>query len=303
MRGRKHPLEIFRQNGDSFLTLREGQEAPRRSKSPARNEEARDEARRNDDGRGREAARPEREAPRESDEKGAAAGPPGKAPKRAPILARSGGAQRRPAASRRLVGRSVVALLGLVLLGGLAYAVKLRFFSGSGAPSDRGLTLQRDESIRSQWPDHALPKKAEETSPGGGGSAGVEAAAAAKGQKEPAAKAPARGPEKKREYWIVAASVKLSEQERSKTLPELRKELFKNEEQKLHRSLDAEIERLGFRVQTVATNQKAGEFVLRVGCAAGADDANLKSLLAKVTRLGGSFKNAMIRDYPPAATK
>ena len=38
MRGRKHPLEIFRQNGDAFLTLRNGQEAARRAASPAREE-------------------------------------------------------------------------------------------------------------------------------------------------------------------------------------------------------------------------------------------------------------------------
>lgn len=276
MRGRKHPLEIFRQNGDAFLTRR-------------------------DDGRGREAARKEREPPREPDERATAAAPPGKPAKRPPVLTRSGGTLRRPVASRRLVLRSAAAVLGLVLVGGLIYAAKLRFFSGSGAPSDHGVTLQRDESIQSKWPDHTLPAPADPTPPGD--RAGAAAEAAAKGQKEPAAKAPARGPEKKREYWIVAASVKLSEQERSKSFQELRKELFKSEEQKLHRTLDADIEKVGFRVQTVAINQKAGEFVLRVGCAASADDANLKAMLAKVSRLGGSFKNAVIRDYPPATTK
>src|SRR5262249_44698960 len=116
-------------------------------------------------------------------------------------------------------------------------------------------------------------------------------------------KAPPKASEKKREYWIVVASVKLSEQERSKDFKELRKELFKSEEQKLHRGLDAEIDKLGYRVQTVAINQKAGEYVLRVGGAASADDPTLVSLLAKVARLGGTFKNAKIRDYPPATTK
>jgi hypothetical protein len=288
MRGRKHPLEIFRQSGDSFLTTRETPGSERRP------------------------ARPEREPPRDDDERDgdqrpgesqkAAVAPPGKRTKRELVLAKSGSVQRRPAAGGRRVRSWVYAAGGLVLVAGLAYAAKLRFSRGNGASSDHGVTLQRDETIRSKWPDHALPANGAETKALERESA-AGAANAGNGSKEPAAKPAAKAPEKKREYWIVAASVKLSEQERSKPLPELRKELFKNEEQRLHRSLDAEIERLGFRVQTVATNQKTGEFVLRVGCAMTADDPDLKSLLAKVGRLGKDFKNATIRDYPPAATK
>jgi hypothetical protein len=282
MRGRKHPLEIFRQNGDEFLTLRNGQEAARRSAKPVREE---------------------REPPREAEEPAAASPPPGKKAKREIVMARSGAVQRRAAGGGRRVGRWLFALGGLVLVAGLAYAVKLRFFRGSGAPSSHDVTLQRDEAIQSKWPDHALPQQAGESPAAGRESSVGDAAAAGKSPKEAAAKAPPKASEKKREYWIVVASVKLSEQERGKNVAELRKELFKNEEQKLHRGLDAEIDRLGFRVQTVAINQKAGEYVLRVGCGASADDPNLKALLAKVAGLGGTFKKATIRDYPPAATK
>lgn len=277
MRGRKHPLEIFRQSGDSFRPARPERE-------PQREELERD------------GDEPQGERPK------AAVSPPGKRTKRELVMAKSGAVQRRPAAGGRRLRRWVYAAGGLVLVAGLAYAAKLRFFRGSGASSNHGVTLQRDEKIQSKWPDHALPAKGDETAALDRDGAAGEAKAGS-GSKEPAAKPAAKTPEKKREYWIVAASVKLSEAERSKPLPELRKELFKNEEQKLHRGLDADIEKLGFRVQTVATNQKTGEFVLRVGCAMAADDPNLKSLLAKVARLGKDFKNATIRDYPPAATK
>jgi hypothetical protein len=302
MRGRKHPLEIFRQTGKSFITMGEGSEPPPR---PERVEPY---ARAGRGARIGEEPDPEPSDPPLEQETGpapVAAAPPGKRTKRSIVMAKSGGAQRRAAARSRLVRQWVGAAAGLVLITGLAYAAKLWLFNGRGAPSDHGLHLQRDESIQEKWPDHTLPpgnaagdaagERPESAGQGGPSTANAKES----GSKEPAAK----GAAKAKEYWVVAASVKLSEQERSKNLSELRKVLFKNEEKTLHRGLDAEIERCGFRVQTVATNQKAGEFVLRVGCATTADDANLKSLLAKVIKLGGSFKNALIRDYPPATTR
>jgi hypothetical protein len=215
-------------------------------------------------------------------------------------MAKSGGAQRRAAAHSRRVARWVGAAAGLVLIAGLSYAAKLWLFSGSGAPSDHGLKLHRDESIQSKWPDHSQQPKAESPDAAGDKEGKV---AGAKAPEQQSDKKKDNKNDKPKEYWVVAASVKLSEQERGKNLSELRKELFKNEELKLHKGLDADIERYGFRVQTVATNQKAGEFVLRVGNATTPDDPNLKALLAKVVKLGGSFKNALIRDYPPATTK
>jgi hypothetical protein len=285
MRGRKHPLEIFRQNGKSFITTGEGSGPPRRTPDPERSED-------------RPAVVPEPE-PAELAEVEVA--PPGKRTKRSIVMAKSGGAQRRAAARSRLANQWIGAAAGLVLIAGLAYAAKLWLFNGSGAPSDHGMHLQREEPIRSKWPDHSLSPRNDAGDAVGEKQAGPGQGAPATGKdaKETAAKAP----QTQKEYWVVAASVKLSEQDRQKNFAELRKELFKNEEQKLHRGLDADIERYGFRVQTVAINQKAGEFVLRVGCTTTADDPNLKALLAKVVKLGGSFKNALIRDYPPAATK
>ena len=271
MRGHKHPLEIFRQNGQSFPT-RDGETPP----PPAPRAEV-------------VGAPPIEIQPRRFS----------KPRKPQPSLARSAEIEPRPTALPSRRGGLVVALssVGLVLLVGVAYAVGLWPFAKGGEPGAGGLPLSNARPFLNDW-----KQKDQAEQPGGGEAAGADGArhegtgsgvapAAKAGERAGGAKAAAR------EYWIVVASVTLAEADRRKKPAELMA-LFASEEKRLRKGLGARLD--GFEMQPIFTNAKKEEMVLRIGRGATQDDPRLIDLRDRVKSLGGSFKDATIRGYLPA---
>lgn len=272
MRGHKHPLEIFRQNGQSFPT-RDGDAPP----PPAPRAEV--------VGAPEIQIQPKRFA---------------KPRKPQPSLASPAAIDPRPLApapSRR--GGLALALVsaGLVLLVGGTYAVGLWPFARGGSPGSGGFSLSRERSFLPDW-----QQKDRGEQPGGGDAKGADdarrdaspdaAAPPAKGG-DPAANAKSAA----REYWVVVASVTLSDADRKKKPKELLA-LFANEEKRLRKELGARLD--GFEIQPVFTNSKKEEMVLRIGRSTKQDDKKLIDLRDRVKILGGSFKDATIRGYVPA---
>jgi hypothetical protein len=279
MRGHKHPLEIFRQNGQSFPT-RDGQAPP----PPAPRAEV--------VGAPLIQIQPKRLVkPRGG--------------RRTPTLATSADLDPRPLkrpSNRR--GRAVaLASAGLVLLVGVTYAVGLWPFARGGSPGTGGLPLSRGErSFLTDW-----MQKDRGDQPGGGeangpdgarrGPSGDGGAAPTKSGEKPADGAAGASKPAAREYWVVVASVTLTEADRKKKPAEL-KALFANEEKRLKKGLGARLD--AFEMQPIFTSQKKEEMVLRIGRGATQDDPRLIDLRDRVKSLGGSFKDATIRGYVPA---
>jgi len=275
MRGHKHPLEIFRQNGQTFPT-RDGAAPP----PPAPRAEV--------VGAPEIQIQPKRFA---------------KPRKPQPSLARSADLDPRPLApARSSRGGLVLALVsaGLVLLVGVTYAVGLWPFAKGGTPGQGGLALSHERSFLTDW-----MQKDRGEQPGGGDAKGADDARRDASPDAAAPPAPnAKGGERAadarqaaREYWVVVASVTLSEADRRKKPAEL-KAKFANEEKRLKKELGARLD--GFEIQPVFTNAKKEEMVLRIGRGATQDDKKLIDLRDRVKSLGGSFKDATIRGYGPA---
>jgi hypothetical protein len=272
MRGHKHPLEIFRQNGQSFPT-RDGAAPP----PPAPRAEV--------VGAPEIQIQPKRFA---------------KPRKPQPSLARSADVDPRPLAparSRRGCLVVTIVFAGLVLLVGAAYAVGLWPFAKGGTPGSGGLALSHERSFLTDW-----MQKDRGEQPGGGDAKGADDARrdASHDAAAPPAKAGEHAADAKsapREYWVVVASVTLSEADRRKKPAEL-KAKFANEEKRLKKELGARLD--GFEIQPVFTNAKKEEMVLRIGRGATQDDKKLVDLRDRVKSLGGSFKDATIRGYVPA---
>src|SRR5215510_5808959 len=147
MRGHKHPLEIFRQNGQSFPT-RDGETPP----PPAPRAEV-------------VGAPPIEIQPRRFS----------KPRKPQPSLARSADVDPRPLAPQPSHRGFAVALalasVGLVLLVGVTYAVGLWPFAKGGEPGAGGLPLSNARSFLTDW-----KQKDQGEQPGGGDAAGPDGA-------------------------------------------------------------------------------------------------------------------------------
>ncbi len=255
MRGRKHPLEVFRSNGREFVTRREDLE---------RNEsEAVPRTRRSWDAR----------VPREPVRTAVAPVPVAESPPRrsVPLL------------------RVAAVLAGLVLLVGTTYALRLWPFAPEGAEGTGPSPLQRIQSI---WRDPTIEPPADPAASSSqqdgekaidrnasGGGAGSKEATAAKARQDV-------------EYWVVAASVKLT--------PEMKKndawkERFKPDQQRLERALGKEFPTV--KTQRCYADAKHDDVLLRLGPAAAADEPTLVRVLARVRALGGSFKDATIKAF------
>lgn len=248
MRGRKHPLEIFRESGRSFVT-REG--------GPARVEPAEGAAERREV-RGAFLARAravaaEREGRRPPPDEGGEAPdvPRPRAPRRSWS---SSGAASVP------VGRVALVLATLVLVVGAAYALRL----GPFAPADgSGSGASRYALWRNAPPEPEEPAEAGAT---------PESAAADV------------------EWWVLAASEKLTTDERRATW----KERFGHDKQRIAKALGEEFP--GLRIER-ATDPQQTEALLRVGPAAAADDPTLQAALARVRGLGGGFASAHVKKF------
>jgi hypothetical protein len=281
MRGHKHPLEIFRQNGQSFPT-RDGAVPP----PPVPRAEV--------VGAPLIQIQPRRLVKPRSG-------------KRTPTLATSADIDprpvKRPPARRRRV--AALASAGLVLLVGVTYAVGLWPFARGGSPGSGGFRLSRGEGERSFLTDWMQKDRGDQ--PGGGeanGSDGVRHGPSGDGSAAPtkSGEKPADGAAKPtapttKEYWVVVASATLTEADRKKKPAEL-KALFANEEKRLKKGLGARLD--AFEMQPIFTSQKKEEMVLRIGRGATQDDPRLIDLRDRVKSLGGSFKDATIRGYVPA---
>src|SRR5262249_24529294 len=152
-----------------------------------------------------------------------------------------------------------LASLGLVLLVGVAYAVGLWPFAKGGEPGAGGLPLSRERSFLADW-----MQKDRGEQPGGGSAAGADGArhdapghggvpAAKAGERTTDAKAAVDAKAAAKEYWVVVASVTLTDADRKKKPPEL-KALFANEEKRLKKGLGARLD--GFEMQPIFTNAK-----------------------------------------------
>ncbi len=186
----------------------------------------------------------------------------------------------------------------MLLVGG-TYAVGLWPFAKGGAPGGGALSLSRERSFLTDW----MQKDRSGEQPGGGEATGANgerhdgsgdgvAPTAKSGERVADAKTAAK------EYWVVVASVTLTDADRKKKPPEL-KALFANEEKRLRKGLGAKLD--GFEIQPIFTNARKEEMVLRLGRGTSQDDPRLIDLRDRVKSLGGSFKEATIRGYVPAA--
>ena len=306
MRGRKHPLEIFRDSGRSFVT-RPGEMAAAAPPPPpadvkgaylARAREATAErgARRaaapaNAPANAAPAAVARKPASPATDPDGSSTGERGAVetvPPRAwdakapPPLARRGPALLRLPLAK--VGSAVAA--GLVLLVGAAYALSLWPFAPSGEEGDGHPALKSTDSssgFLSNWlkphERDSVRKAAEEDSatPAELGDGAVPAS-------EPAAASA------NLEFWVLAASENLDAATR-KTWAQR----CESDKQSLRKALGEGFPDL--RVQSCTAGADGMVGLLRIGPASSKNDPMLASALAKVRALGGRFGQAYIKQF------
>jgi hypothetical protein len=278
MRGRKHPLEVFRQSGRQFLTQRSEAE-----RAGNREDEARRLARRASQRRSLRPASADGET-----EEGALA-----PPRRQPWDVRAGDADasRKAARARRALSMPlwrVGALLGgLVLLVGGAYALGLWPFALEGVDGETRSPLQRFQSI---WRDPTVAP--EPGAPVSGASERPATSATDRSEPRGGGEVVGARPQPEIEYWVVAASLKLT--------PDLKKgdawrKRFEPDKERLQRALGDRFP--GMKIQTCYGDKKREDVLLRAGCAASADDPALQKLLAAAKAPPANFKDAVIRAF------
>lgn len=307
MRGRKHPLEIFRDSGRAFLTkpgdpTGDGSAAPLPREirgaylERAREASAERGARR---GRGERAAAPVRsDGPAEATDLTAGAGEPAAAPQQGAVTPSRHGwdakaspptARMHLAAWSRLplgrVGASLAA--GLVLLVGVAYALSLWPFAPQDAEGDGSPVLKASNSTTSFLPKWLSPHQRDEEREAAaageavGDQAGDGAAVPAPNEAGAAANA---------EYWVLAASEKLTA-----ATKETWAERCDSDKQRLRKALGPEFPEM--RVQSCTAGAEGNVGLLRIGPASTEDDPALVRALTKVRALGDGFAQAYIKKF------
>jgi len=280
MRGRKHPLEVFRENGREFRTRGDVSSPPAEEAARARPEEGAPRR-----GAGRRSLRPP--APRAPAADESSVAPPERrrwdvrAPRFAERLASA--AQARRALSMPLA-RAATLLAGLVLVVGAAYALALWPFAPGDGDGEPRSPLRRIQSI---WRDPLAAREggtaAREPDEG---SASVESSAQEGGPPS------VRRTDPDVTWWVVAASTKLpADAKRDDAL--LKR--FRPDKERLTKALGSEL--AGMTIQTCYGSRSRDDALLRVGPASAADDPALLRVLAKVRDLKGSFKDANIRAF------
>ncbi len=272
MRGRKHPLEIFRQSGSSFVTQdgsvptssldgAAGQARPALTQRPVRGAYLE---------RVREMKPPPAPAP----------------PPRRSWVAKQPSTPPPPKSTAAKAGALPLWGLGaglaaLVLLVGGAYAFKLWYAGPKGTPGSGNPQLSH---WRDPLEDGPLP------------SDGRSAADSIVQERDgTAAAAGSAGVE----FWVLAASGKLttkeaSEKQTTKERCDLWQARFSQDKKRLAKALKDEF--LGMTIQ-LSTADNAKEAMLRIGPAATEDDPILKRVEATVRGLGGGFEGALIKKY------
>jgi len=298
MGARKHPLEIFRQNGRTFVAQDEvTSEAVaaemRRGVKGAYLERARE----LDPDRFR--SRPMPVAPAPEGEAGGETPMAGREPAPAaphrtwrvrPVPANRPGDE----VSRSLPLARVGGLLAaaLVLVGASTYALGLWPFAPNGVEGDGSRALKNSRLL----PDWLTPNERSNEPTGGKapeGEAGRQGAPDDGGGASPTAGATreAANAAANVEYWLLAASEKLNTEEKRKDW----KQRFGQDKQRVVKALGDEFP--GLRIQVCASDAKATEGLLRVGPGTAADDPALQRALIKVRALGGSFSDAFIKKF------
>ncbi|MSR47947.1 MAG: hypothetical protein EXS13_12950 [Planctomycetes bacterium] len=294
MRGRKHPLEIYRDSGRSFLT-KPGEKLPSDSVPPQR------------ELRGAYLERV-RETNAERAPKRSRASDAGREAPFDPALATKPAPERRswdatvlPPAKKRLVGgvgALPLARLGgglaavLVLFVGVAYALSLWPFASNGAGGDGNPTLKQSsdpsDSFLARWlnpNERSKGRAADEASGVDGDQATKGGATAEAASAQGSARASANV-----EFWVLAASEKLTDTTRKDW-----RSRFTTDKQRLQKALGERFPAMRF--QACAADVKESEALLRVGPASSEDDPVLKQLLVEVRAVGGGFSKAYIKKF------
>jgi hypothetical protein len=296
MGARKHPLEIFRQNGRTFVAQ---DEAP--------SEELAAEMRRGVKGAYLERAReldPDRFRPRPmpvaptAEGEGAGESPnttpdPALAAPRRTWRVRPVPANRPGDEGSRSLPLARVGLVAavLVLVGASTYALGLWPFTPNGVEGDGSRALKNSRLL----PDWLTPNERSNEPTGGkapDGDTGLQGTPEQGGGASPAsATREAAGAATNVEYWLLAASEKLNTEDKRKDW----KQRFGQDKQRVVKALGDEFP--GLRIQVCASDAKATEGLLRVGPGTTADDPALQRALTKVRALGGSFSDAYIKKF------
>jgi hypothetical protein len=298
MGARKHPLEIFRQNGRTFVAQ---DEAPseelaaemRRGVKGAYLERARE----LDPDRFRRRPMPVAPAP-EGETAGenpsvhgeTATASPKRTWKVRPVPANRPGDEGSGSLPLARVGGLLVA--ALVLIGASTYALGLWPFAPNGVEGDGSRALKNSRLL----PDWLNPTERSSEPTGGTppeGAAGRQGTPDDGGGASPTAGATreAAGAATNVEYWLLAASEKLNTEEKRKDW----KQRFGQDKQRVVKALGDEFP--GLRIQVCASDAKATEGLLRVGPGTTADDPALLRALTKVRALGGSFSDAFVKKF------
>jgi len=292
MRGRKHPLEVFRLSGRAFVTKpQDGIEQVGSGNPEAPSGTGRGGRRRSLAAAEATASEPEPEVavkqkPRQTD------------PARRTWDVRLKGETDRPVRSERKstlatpLPQVAAVLAGLVLLVGAAYALGLWPFAPTGTAGDTSLRRWlriwgEEQPAETEDREATAPEGvdgAEPTADPEQGPTGLRADGAGAG--DAAAKTAVAT-----EYWVVAASVKLTATNRKN---DAWKESFGSDVQRLQRELGTTFP--GMRIQTCKDAKGEGAMV-RVGPAPTADDPTLARLHRRIRELGGSFKDARITRF------
>ena len=301
MGARKHPLEIFRQNGRTFVAQDEAPseqlaEEMRRSVKGAYLERARE----LDPDRFRRRpmpGAPAAEGTAEGEETGETPAarhellpaPPRRTWRVRPVPANRPGDEATRSLPLARVGMLVAVL---VLVGASTYALGLWPFAPNGVEGDGSRALKSSRLL----PDWLTPNERSNEPTGGKapeGDTGTEGTPEHDGAASPTAGATreAAGAAANVEYWLLAASEKLNTEQRRKDW----KQRFGQDKQRVVKALGEEFP--GFRIQLCTSDAQASEALLRIGPATAADDPTLQRALTKVRALGGSFSDAFIKKF------
>jgi len=300
MGARKHPLEIFRQNGRTFVST---DEVPSEAVAAEMRREVKgaylERARELDPDRFRRRPMPMPvAAASEGDETGETPPVPREAPAAAPrrtwrvrpVPANRPGDEGSESLPLARVGGLLLA--GLVLIGASTYALGLWPFARNGVEGDGSRALKNSRFLP-EWlnPNERSSELTGGTPPeGNAGRKGTPddggAASPTAGAAREAATAAANV-----EYWLLAASEKLNTEQRRKDW----KQRFGQDKQRVVKALGDEFP--GLRIQLCTSDAQASEALLRIGPATAADDPALLRALTKVRALGGSFSDAFIKKF------
>lgn len=304
---RKHPLEVFREQGRRFTLKSEADPGPR-ERSGAEHDQA------GHAGPADPAEISESEKPRRSLRPRSASEPPAVAPEPAPAPERRAWSAtgttrnvRPPDAVPRPrfnlpLPRVAALLAGLVLMVGAAYALGLWPFAAMGeasrAEGGSGRPALKRWWFLPDWADRETPSRQETAGDANEEGGGEETTADDDAGAKPAAAAKSAADV---EYWIVAGSVKLKAADRKS---DTWRQLFKPDEQRIRSLLEKEPKGIAgasefpnFIVKPCYADAKREDILLLVGPAMSADDVALVKLLPKVKSLGERFKDARIKAY------